>query len=87
MAEVVELVGGPADGKRIGVLHGDIVRMVRYQPACLSAAVSADEPPAPGFFEEIEYWRSAKNARRFIFQPSVRDGLADRAAATPLSKV
>jgi len=85
VTEVVELMGGPADGKRIAIRHGNIIRMTRLVGVPMLGP--ADARPAPMPIEDIEYVRSAKNPQRFIFQPTARDGLADRRHPTPGSKL
>jgi len=85
VTEVVELMGGPMDGKRMAVRHGNIIRMTRLVGVPLLGPV--DAPLAPMPIEDIEYVRSAKNPRRFIFVPTARDGLADRRHPTPGSKL
>lgn len=71
MSETVELLGGPADGQRIAIQHGDTIRMMRMPPGPL---LLSDGPPSPPP-EPIEYRRSARNPSRFIFHPTHRDGV------------
>ncbi|MFZ2996259.1 hypothetical protein [Sphingobium sp.] len=72
MSESVELLGGPSDGTRLAIRHGNVIRMARAQPT----VVTRDDVPPQGLsIDEVIYERSARNPSRFIFRPSQRDGV------------